>query len=445
MPATGLVVLSRAIAALSLALGGCSGGQRALEGTLAPGGDEDGDEDEATLDESSQDDEASPEPEACASISETAVVVRRPVDILFVIDNSTTMEDEIASIQQRIDQDFARIIEESGVDYRVIMVSLYGDTDEDIGAHPVCVSTPLSGVACSGSGAPLVQGERFFHYNTVVGSYDGACLLLDGFAAPDQSRGGYDPVTGDPWQSLAPSGYRQWLREDAFKSIVMVGDDNLFCSTEDSPEEVFADVHTEDAVADSRTVLHAADLDARLRALSTGHFGTDEERKYRIHTIVGLDADRALTPEEPLVDRKCPTAASDSWGYQELSVLTGGLRYPVCRHDSYDEIFHALADDAIGGSRLSCDWALPVPDGDFPLDPRLVNLEYAPGGGARARVPQVPSASACASAPGGHGWYYDDPRKPTRMLSCPALCSTLQDDLSGSVNIAFGCDTLIID
>ena len=51
---------------------------------------------------------------------------RRPVDIIFVIDNSGSMADEIASVRKNIQTDFASIIEDSGVDYRVIMVSRFG-------------------------------------------------------------------------------------------------------------------------------------------------------------------------------------------------------------------------------------------------------------------------------------------------------------------------------
>src|SRR5690606_35531842 len=129
---------------------------------------------------------------ACVGGSTAATRIRRPVDIIFVIDNSGSMEEEIGQVEQRINEDFADIIEQSGLDYRVIMVSRYGDLDHPFGGgggtnYPICIGSPLGGTECldPDNEAP-VPGQRFLHYSARVGSNDALCLLLDGFSAPDE-------------------------------------------------------------------------------------------------------------------------------------------------------------------------------------------------------------------------------------------------------------------
>src|SRR5690606_29760723 len=59
----------------------------------------------------------------CAAVTGQATLRKRPMDIIISIDNSGSMAGEIEAVQQRISDDFAQIIEQSGIDYRVIMVS----------------------------------------------------------------------------------------------------------------------------------------------------------------------------------------------------------------------------------------------------------------------------------------------------------------------------------
>ena len=69
---------------------------------------------------------------------------RRPVDIIFVVDNSGSMSEEIAAVRRNIDHEFASIIDESDVDYRVIMLSQFGEDGTG-----VCIDPPLAGSDCS--------------------------------------------------------------------------------------------------------------------------------------------------------------------------------------------------------------------------------------------------------------------------------------------------------
>ena len=63
---------------------------------------------------------------ACASVKAEATLGKKPVDIIFVIDNSGSMSDEIPAVQNNINKNFADIIGKSSLDYRVIMVTRHG-------------------------------------------------------------------------------------------------------------------------------------------------------------------------------------------------------------------------------------------------------------------------------------------------------------------------------
>lgn len=66
-----------------------------------------------------------------------------PVDIIIVIDNSGSMSTEIKGVQDNINKNFAAILENSGLDYRVILVAAYGKYT----SQRVCIEAPLSGIA----------------------------------------------------------------------------------------------------------------------------------------------------------------------------------------------------------------------------------------------------------------------------------------------------------
>ena len=52
------------------------------------------------------------------------------------------LTDEIVAVQNNINTSFANIIDQSGLDYRVIMLSKHGRATND---QSICISSPLSG------------------------------------------------------------------------------------------------------------------------------------------------------------------------------------------------------------------------------------------------------------------------------------------------------------
>lgn len=124
----------------------------------------------------------------CAAVSETAMNKKQPADIIFVIDNSGSMDMEIASVQANMNQFSAKIIQ-SGIDVHVIVIS----------DNSICVGAPLGSGNCPADSKP----PTYTRINQGVGSNNGLQLLLN--------------------------TYPQWadkLRPDAATHVVMVTDDD---------------------------------------------------------------------------------------------------------------------------------------------------------------------------------------------------------------------------
>lgn len=370
--------------------------------------------------------------ENCAAITQTPEQLHSPVDIIIVIDNSSSMAGEIEQVQERINEDFARIIEESGVDYRVIMVARYGDVDIPVGEsdHPICVRAPLgTGDCISPEATPLLHNApRFYHYSADIRSRTPWCDLLTSWDTPDE----FAPADEQSreWESIAPIGWRQFVREEAFKEFLVISDDNSRCDTDDH--------HFDDSSA-TQAQNDAVEFDTALLAVAPRQFGSNVARKYKWHSIIGMSENSdPTTPwpaSAPMQDGQCsPGSEGPGLGFQALSILTDGLRYPSCNNDNFDAVFRALAEGVVTGS-LACEWEIPEVE-DF--DSEQVNVQWRSDQGSQA-FSNVESLDACE---GGHGWYYDDNDDPKKVLVCPTTCSLLQTDPNAKLELLFGCETV---
>ncbi len=373
---------------------------------------------------------------ACFGGSTAATSVRRPVDIVFVIDNSASMQEEIQQVQQRINEDFASIIEASGLDFRVIMVSRYGDVTEPFGSggggtsYPICIGPPLGTTACADPNNEVpVPGERFFHYSARVGSNDALCLLLDGLSAPDELA-----VQDRPgWQVQAPGGYGAWLRPEAFKTFVVITDDDVQCTTS-------GNLSFDDSETVNGGVSVANDFDAALRTIAPGQFENDAgERDYIWHSIINIEdnvpADQPWPADADISTTLCTGPpgpfVGPGTGYQALSRLTGGLRYPSCRTSDFDAVFNAIAQNVIDGSALSCTFELDATG----IDLDAARVSYMPSSGDKMDLTEVAEEGDCTEG----GWYLE-PGERTLSL-CPETCAEVQGDAGAQVFVEFGCET----
>ena len=91
----------------------------------------------------------------------------------------------------------------------------------------------------------------------------------------------------------------------------------------------------------------------------------------------------------------------------------------------------------IKAAQLSCDYTLPPPPAGKSIDVNAVNVNYTTGGATST----LGYSADCSNA---KGWHYDSTTTPTKIIMCPTICSTLQNDTSGGkVDIVFGCSTAV--
>jgi hypothetical protein len=351
---------------------------------------------------------------ACVATSAEATLTKKPVDIIFIIDNSGSMGDNIKSVQDNINANFASIIQQSGLDYRVIMVSAHGQ----VGSERICVQKPLSTTDCNP--VPAKPGQNppiFYQYSIPIASRDSWCQALKS----------YDGTLVDQF-GLGPGGWKTWLRKEALKVFVEITDDRVNCSY---GGKTYNDGNT---AAGGMTAAEA--FDASLLALDPEQFGTAMQRNYVWHSLIGLKENNPATkeydPGDPVVTGVCKTAVNSGPGYQVLSQMTGGLRFPICQYMSFDVVFQAIAKGVIEGAKVACEFPVPEPPSGETLDLSTVVLQYTPMGmGDPQLMKQVTSAAECKPS----SFYIEN----GTIKLCPDTCATVQADDKAKINILFGC------
>jgi hypothetical protein len=342
--------------------------------------------------------------ESCLTVSSQVELVKEAVDIIVTIDNSGSMDDESRAVEQNINVNFANILEQSAIDFRVILVSEHRESDGQDTA--VCIASPLSSIATCPSEEPG-PSERFFQYATEVNSRNSFDILLETFDGTREDDFG-----------LAPLGWSEWLRPQAKKVFLEITDDNANTS--------------------------ALEFASALTALSPEQFGSDPSQlEFVWHSIVGLAerpvATDAYAPSDPVEDEECTGDVYNAGTvYQELSRLTGGLRFPICEFAGYDAVFRRIADDVVlrtGGS--SCDFEIPAPPSGRMLDLDKVAVSYQPsGGGAPLLLGRATSETQC----GPDAFVVDG----VGVHLCPQACALVGADLSASVEVLFTCESTLL-
>ena len=121
----------------------------------------------------------------------------------------------------------------------------------------------------------------------------------------------------------------------------------------------------------------------------------------------------------------CPGQA-----FQELSIKTGGYRYPVCASD-YTDMFTLMSQSVITGANVPCGFELPTPDNGEDLDLATVEMTYRQGGTDEIRFSQVASLADCNE----QGFLIQD----GRLSLCPDTCARVENDPDAKLNTLFGC------
>lgn len=377
--------------------------------------------------------EPSPAPigveDACVIDAAEAELVTQPVDIILVLDNSGSMHEEMGAVERNINQNFAAILTTGGVDYRVILLSRHRrdprTTGETQANTSVCVTAPLSGLA-SCPGPEPVFTDRFIQYGKKIESFDAMNWLLDAYGTPpdDDNFAEQIEALGSPLL-MSPMGYGAFLRDGAKKVVLVLTDDNEGNAGDTNP-------------------LTIPQLLQGLAALSTGHFGTPETPAFTFHSIIGLKAkpDRtaAYLPGEPIQTEKCTardtTIPDVGTFYQELSIRTNGLRFPICEYDAYDAVFRSLAQNVVVNN-IACDFPIPPAPSGSALSLDNVAIQYSPGKGLGAvSFRQAPTLTDCQA----DAFYITN----DRLTLCPATCSAVRANPTASMTVLFTCESQLI-
>jgi len=321
----------------------------------------------------------------CATTTAPAVPAILPADIIWVVDNSLSMQEEVTAVSANLNR-FANFIISSGIDAQVVMVSNDDPTVGD-GKYHVCVPPPLSATAAGV--CPLgrdLDGERYYHERVTIEGVSSSNTRTNAFTAI---------VNGYP-------NYRSRLRPGATTHIVVVSDDD--------------------------SAITAAEFDAQLAGLAPGFL-----RRPIVHSIVTRDATELESNMDGCVVAGCPCGYRVGTEYLGLSAATGGIVQSICAAD-WGPVSDAIAAAVVETTSVPCLYAMPAPSGGLTVNPEQVNV-YSVAAGERTLIPNVADALACGTEP---GWYYDDPADPRTVFLCGAACVSV----TGSVEIDFGCDTV---
>lgn len=372
---------------------------------------------------------------ACASEMATAMVERLPVDILWVVDNSASMQPAIEEVQAGLN-DFAALIGSRDLDYRVIMLSLRGVGETTLGGsrrYQVCIPPPLSGDTSCG------DGPRFFQVSVDIRSTQ----PLEQFLGTLGQTTGYGPTASrgsEPWAHL--------LRPEATKTIVVVTDDNARMVVRSGGGFVAGPSLGIDgdpvATADWFETTNAAQNPFNSNQLPEGILharwaGLFDGYVFSALYGWGSETDDLARCTYPGGTRP-PTSGRT---YTELVRRTGGVRAQICAGPAaWGPFFDDVASAVERASRIDCTIPIPEPPSGSFFDRTRINVFVDTGSGPE-RLGKVADPSACDSR---GGWHYDDESAPTSVVLCPATCDALQaaPGETRRVDVQFGCQTIPI-
>jgi hypothetical protein len=347
--------------------------------------------------------------DSCATQQADAAIEHQPVDIIVTIDNSGSMQEEIDAVESNINVKFANILQASGVDYRVILVSRHEKKGRQTS---ICVTAPLSAnTVCPPTPDLPAFSERFYQYSLKVDSLNSLSLLI----------GTFDATMPDEFD-LAPMGWSAWLRPNASKVFLEITDDNS-------------------------TTMTATDFVATITAKSA-QFGTAAAPAFIFHSIIGIgekpEVTQPWTPDEPVQTSTCTGNADpvENAGpvYQELSRSTGGLRFPLCQYNAFDAVFEAIAKDVVSHAAIACEFVIPPSPMGKDLDLSKVAVSYDAGDGSAPKT----FGQAMTSADCQPDAFFIDATAGKIQL-CPDTCAAAQKGKQPKIDVLFTCEPTFVD
>jgi hypothetical protein len=229
-----------------------------------------------------------------------------------------------------------------------------------------------------------------------------------------------DAMTPDEF-GLAPQGWGTWLRPNASKVFLEITDDN-----------------SED--------MTAAEFVTAITAKSA-QFGTAAAPTFRFHSIIGIAEKPTVTepwlPTEPLQTEKCTgnsdTVENPGSVYQDLSVATGGLRFPLCQFTNFDAVFESIAKDVASHATIGCEFDVPMPPMGQELDLAKVAVEYDAGDGSPLKTfGQAKTQAECQP----DAFFIDT--ATNKITLCPDTCAAAQRGKNPAIDVLFTCEPTFV-
>lgn len=337
--------------------------------------------------------------ELCGLETVEAQLIVKPIDILMILDNSASMTGEMVQIQNNINANFKDILDQSGVDSQVLLLSQHGRADPD---ESVCIEAPLSSIPEGGcANPPPAPGNipgQFVQFPVEVGSNNGLQLFLNNF-----------------------STIQAQMRPDSFPVFFFITDDE--------------------------SNLSADNFESQLFARDPARFGSPENRTYRFHAIIGQKENNPptepFTADDPIVTDRCTAvqnngAVAPGVVYQELSIRTGGVRFPICELNNFNVIFQRIAEEVIEGVPAATSITIPTPPPGKTVDLEAIAIVFTPSDGGPLQIFElVPSAAECVA-----GGFFVDPSGTTVTL-CNETAAIVNADPEARVDFLFGCEFIV--
>lgn len=319
----------------------------------------------------------------CRDISAESTLQASAVDIIVIIDNSGSMTEEAIQTRDNMNR-FAEIIDMSGLDYRVVLISRPGETN-----NGVCIPAPL------GSGMPeCVSGPegRLLAVHQAVASRNAPDLII----------------------SLYPM-YRDFLRPEAVKAFIWITDDESRDYTADSFRAALAGLEPEGM------------FDRQIHNAIVGFYGDTPDTWSS--SSAGSCSSLARVGSTYLRLAQCLTNSNEP-----IEGCIEGRSARVCE-PVWTSIFEDIAAGVIAGVPVACDFEIPEPPEEMTLNLDDIRLTYEAGDGTRNTLDRAATEAACSD----RRWHFDDPDAPTRIILCPDLCRAVQADEGARIDIGLGC------
>lgn len=437
----------------------------------------------------------------CAETSDVAtdIVTVQPADIVFAIDGSSSMAQETQFVREQMNE-FSRKIMDSGIDVRVIVIAAEsGGAGGAGGAASTTASTATAGRPAFPGGPGGFQRETFgICIDAPLGS--GQCPNDENL--PNYA---HVPTLVDSKNSLnlfisTYPEYKDHLRPEASKSLVVVTDDDstdrpnnsaatftqnftaldpelletwtfngVFCFTQCTEAAaigaVYADLVSQtDGVSGDLCLQDFKPVFDRLAEQIIQKSGSEIECEW---VLPEREKDQTFSPslvEAKRVDSEGTTTlgrvasmeqCGDNGGWYFDSNLNptkilacdsscramqntdgGGIEISF----GCESVASCVASDSSALNTDSCSWPLPNPPSGQDLVISSVNVRYTSASGFATDIGRVESSSECENVE--EGWYYDDPKRPTKVLACSQTCKQIQaGGEDSSLEVLFGCET----